>query len=74
MALNLVFGRQIPPRHYFMSLAVVDICWSALPRWGPFKHLNSHLVSVDLSWADLTLDRPILVWEWTDLFTHLQKH
>ena len=38
------------------------------------KHFNTHLVSVGLSWANLSLDGPELVWEWADLFAYLQGH
>ena len=61
-----------------MSSDTMDICWSALLRWGPsLKNLNTHLGSVahvGLSWANLTLDGLELVWEWAGLFAHLPGH
>ena len=38
------------------------------------KYLYIHLVRVDQSQADLTLDGHELVYEWASLFAHLQKN
>lgn len=51
LTLNLMFGGQIPPKHYLPCLGCFII----------------HLASMDLSWTEINLNRPKLFREWADL-------